>query len=93
MEPEVCWKGWNGRKERKGKEGGKLNFLLYYSFLQWSACWAFPSRSAAKTGAGYCSIIIESQICLLQFQEKNTCYTFTGNERKVLMAKAKYQDD
>jgi hypothetical protein len=79
--------------EGKGKEGGKLNFLLYSSFLQWSACWAIPSRSAAKTGAGYCSIIIESQICLLQFQEKILVIHLQEMKKNVLVAKAKYQDD
>jgi hypothetical protein len=46
--PEVCWKG---RTERAGREGGNLNFLLP-TFIQWSACWAFPSRSVPKNGEG-----------------------------------------
>jgi hypothetical protein len=37
-----------------GKEGGKLNFLLpLTTFIQRSAYWALPPRSAAKNGGGY----------------------------------------
>jgi hypothetical protein len=43
-------------KGKKGKEGGKFVSFPLHSFVQWSACWALPTRSAVKNGGGYYTI-------------------------------------
>jgi hypothetical protein len=55
--PEFCW------KVKEGMGGMAANLSPSSSFLEWSACWAPPPRSAAKNGGCYYS----KYVCICMF--------------------------